>query len=176
MFPTLVSENLLPDHLRLAALADFPEANWPHWHRYENGKLASKHTLNIPTHCLAALKEISTRVAPIPGSFWDMNFHGSGLHLMPEGCSLGFHVDAEFHPIKPWRRVASLVYFLETTQGGNLIIDGRRHYPIKNSAVMFKADLRHGVEATIEPRRTLSLFAWTLDSSSKTTTRAQFES
>ena len=176
MFPILVSENLLPEHIRLGALADFPEPTWEHWHRYDNGKLATKHDLHIPSQCKMALHDIARRVEPFPGSFWDLTFHGSGLHLMPEGCDLGFHTDAEFHPTKPWRRVASLVYFLETTSGGELIIDGRKHNPIQNRAIMFKADLRHGVQQTTQRRRTLSLFAWTRDSGTKTTTRAQFES
>lgn len=168
-------QHVLPDHLRLAALAEFPEPDWSWWHRYGNGKLATVDPSRIPSACLLALHELARTLPPLAGSFWDVDCYGAGLHLMPRGTSLGQHLDAESHPIKPWRRVASMVYFLEDCDGGELVVDGQEPVePEDNLAVLFAANQWHRVDEVRSTRRTLSLFAWAIDNGPKARTSALF--
>jgi len=164
---------VLPEHIRLGALSDFPTADWPWWHRYPNGKLATVDSLRIPVGCRMALKELARTIAPKAG-FWDLDFYGAGLHLMTRGVSLGEHTDASHHPIRPWRRLQSLVYFLNNCVGGELMIGEKAIRPRCGDAVMFDANQLHHVREALSERKTLSLFSWALDDGPKINTSAQF--
>lgn len=164
----------LSQHVFHGAQASFPDVAWPWFHQYANRKLASVDPVRIPAGCLFALHELARWIPPPEGSFWDLDFYGAGLHLMPAGSELGEHRDAEFHPRKPWRRVASLVYFLNECEGGALIVNGEHVFPIPNMAVILPSQELHQVQKTESDRKTLSLFAWEIDHSEKTTTSAQF--
>lgn len=166
-------ENVLPDHVRLAALAAFPDADWPWWHRYENGKRATVDPSRIPFACLMALWKLADAVDP-PSGFYDLDFYGAGLHLMTPGVSLGKHQDATHHPQRPWRRLSSLVYFLEDSSGGDLLIDSHVINPRRNTAVTFPASKWHEVTEATQSRRTLSLFSWAIDHGGKLRTTAEF--
>lgn len=170
--------NAIPDHLRRAAEAEFPDAGWSWYHQYANGKLATVDPYRIPSACHMALQELARTVEPPEGSFWDMDLYGAGLHLMTAGSDLGWHRDAEYHPRKPWKRIASLVYFIHGCEGGALEIKDSdrvtRVTPHTNTAVVLPSQMLHRVEPVLTSRRTLSLFAWQVDSSEKTTTQAQF--
>ena len=167
-------EQPIPDHLRLAALAAFPPLDWPWWHRYPNGKLATVDPSRIPTACTVALHALASAVTPFAG-FWDFDLYGAGLHLMPAGTSLGRHTDATHHPGKPWRRLASLVYFLDDCDGGELVVDWAIVTPRAGRAATFAANQKHEVLPVKSPRKTLSLFAWTIDDGPKHNTSAEFE-
>jgi hypothetical protein len=165
--------DVLPDHIRQAALATFPDESWEHWHRYENGKLATKDRSRFPPACQMAIDLIAIRCPPADG-FYDPECVGAGLHFMPSGCELGEHQDAAFAGHREWRRTGSLVYFLEGCVGGELIVAGDVIEPVANMAVMFSGSQLHSVNKTHSPRRTLSLFSYVESAAEKTTTRAQF--
>lgn len=165
--------NVLPDSFRLAALAAFPPADWPWWHRYGNGKLATVDPSRIPSACRVALERLASVCEPVAG-FYDFDFYGAGMHLMPAGTSLGIHKDATHHGQRPWRRLASLVYFLEDCDGGELVIEGEEIKPVANMAVTFPSQQSHEVLAAISDRKTLSLFVWEVDYGPKETTSATF--
>lgn len=169
-------KDVLPDHIRRAALAAFPACNWPWWHCYGNGKLASVDPSRIPEACKIALQQLALLCEPTsPTAFYDFDFYGAGMHLMPAGTNLGRHTDASHHAQKPWGRVSSLVYFLEDGDGGELLMDGERIYPQANLALAFPSDIPHEVLRTNRDRKTLSLFSWELDAGEKSSTSAQFE-
>ena len=169
----LIIADALPEHLRLAALATFPDTDWPWWHRYESGKLATVDPSRIPTACQMALQQLALVVDPSEG-FIDFDLYGAGLHYMPPGTRLGRHLDASHHPQRPWRRVASCVYFLEDNLAGELVVDTESVTPKANTAAIFPADTWHEVRACWQPRRTLSLFVWQIDTGEKTRTSAEF--
>ena len=171
MFKTF--DNVLPDHIRQGALAVFPDEHWEWWHRYGNGKLATKDPCRVPAECRMALEELAKKCCPDEG-FFDLSLVGAGLHLMPEGSELGEHRDAEYAAHRPWRRTGSLVYFLEYGNGGELVVDGDVIPAEQNQAVYFPGNQLHYVRRTFQPRRTLSLFSYVVDHSKKTTTAAVF--
>ena len=165
--------NVLPDHIRQAALASFPAEDWRWWHRYPNGKLATVDPSRIPEACRVALQMLATTIAP-PAGFWDFDLYGAGMHLMPPGVALGLHTDATHHPQKPWRRLSSLVYFLDDCTGGELVVADQYIAPRANMAAAFRANQLHEVLTTQSDRRTLSLFAWAIDHGTKGNTSANF--
>ena len=48
-----------------AAEAEWPDHRWPFWHRYENGKLASKDPLRYPPACAELVRRMLC--LPVPG-------------------------------------------------------------------------------------------------------------
>ena len=166
--------NALPESLRLAALAAFPNPDWQYWHRYENGKLATVDEFRIPQACRVALQQLAITIHPQRG-FFDFDLHGAGCHLMPVGTSLGEHVDATYHPIRPWKRIASLVYFLNTCDGGSLVVNSRAIEAKANTAAIFEANQPHWVTETKTDRKTLSLFVWQESTEPKGRTSALFK-
>jgi predicted 2-oxoglutarate/Fe(II)-dependent dioxygenase YbiX len=167
-------QNPIPEHIRLAALATFPAIDWPWWHRYGNGKLATVDPSRIPEGCRAALHALALAVAP-PSGFYDFTFYGAGLHYMPAGSALGRHVDASHHPQRPWRRVSSVVCFLDDCDGGELVVEGDTINPIAGLAASFPSNQSHEVLPVKTDRRTISLFAWEIDHGEKQNTSAVFE-
>lgn len=168
-----IIHNAIPEHMRRAVCQSFPGQDWHWWYRYQNGKLASVDPYRVPSACTAALHLLASAIAP-PAGFWDYELHGAGLHFMPVGTSLGLHLDATHHPNKPWRRVASLVYFLESCEGGELVVEGQTVFPVAGDAALFSAHQWHQVLTTRSDRRTLSLFAWEYDPTEKHSTTATF--
>jgi len=167
-------QSAIPDHIRRSALAAFPNTEWEWWHRYQNGKLATVDPARIPSACLVALQALAMAITPEAG-FYDFDCYGSGLHYMPTGSSLDQHVDASHHPQKPWRRVSSLVYFLEDCSGGELVVMGEVISPHAGMAVSFESNQNHEVLNVLSERRTISLFAWDIDYGKKKNTSAVFE-
>lgn len=167
-------ENVLDDHIRQGVLATFPGRTWDRWYRYGSGKLATKHPTDIPTSCRLALWVIAQKVRPQEG-FWDLEyFHGSGLHFMPLGTSLGSHIDAQRLEQPAWVRTGSLVYFPEQGDGGELVVDGTTIPAEENVAVLFDGQQEHSVNETYRDRRTLSLFSYIVDADANGTTTATF--
>lgn len=166
----------IPEHLTLACLAAFPERNWGGWHHYESGKQATRPCPELPNACHIALEALGASVSPPHGSFWDYEYHGSGLHYMPPGSRLGRHVDAEYHPTKPWRRTSSLVLFLNRFCGGDLIVGNQEFSCSENRAFMFSSSIPHEVTEVIQgARKSISLFSYEIDHGPKGSTRATFE-
>lgn len=180
----VVLENAIPSALCRAAEAAFPSPDWPYWHRY-NGATANKYgsmdRCRIPPACLAALDALAVAVVPHIGqSFIDYDLHAAGLHMMPPGGFLGRHMDAECHPIRPWRRTHSIVMALTETLGGNLILEGIGKFsPEPGHAIVFATPGQwHEVTQVADDsvyRKTLALFAWKRVPDCNGSTSAHFE-
>lgn len=115
-FRHVVIDDWAEPELVRAAEAEWPEPYWPHWHRYENGKLATKDPLRYPPACAEIIRRLLclpvSELLGIEGTFGDWNCHGGGLHAMPPGSSLGVHLDSDHHPATNWRRAANAVLFV----------------------------------------------------------------
>lgn len=183
-----IIQDIIPRSLCLAAEAAWPSVTWPYWHRY-NGKTANKYgTMDrsrIPPACIAALDALALAAVPyIANSFIDYDLHAAGLHGMPAGGFLARHLDAECHPIRPWRRTHSIVMSVNSSwrpeQGGELVIEGETTVvPKLGTAVIFHTP---GVWHEVLPvsqgfnafRKTLALFAWQMDYNCDGQTSANF--
>jgi Rps23 Pro-64 3,4-dihydroxylase Tpa1-like proline 4-hydroxylase len=184
-----IIENAIPRSLILAAEAAWPDQLWPYWHRY-NGATANKYgsmdRSRIPAACLAALDALALAVADhIGDSFIDYDLHAAGMHMMPPGGFLARHLDAECHPIRPWKRTHSIVMSINSAWGelcgGELIIEPDTMIGVEpGRAVIFEtAGTWHQVNRVNTDvsglyRKTLALFAWQIDHNCDGRTSANF--
>lgn len=179
-----IVENCFDPELIAAAEAEWPDTLWPHWYRYDNGKLATHDDARIPPACKHLLiKMIEHGIYKhwpyeAPGEYFaDWSFYGAGLHCMPSGSRLGTHLDSELHPNKKWLRAFSMVLHLNSvwdkSWGGRFYIQDDQHglnaeyYDVGfNKLVTFKCTDQsyHGVEFINCPenmsRKTLAVFFW----------------
>jgi Rps23 Pro-64 3,4-dihydroxylase Tpa1-like proline 4-hydroxylase len=181
-----IIQDIIPRSLCLAAEAAWPSVTWPYWHRYK-GKTADKYgTMDrsrIPPACLAALDALALAAVPFIGeSFIDYDLHAAGLHMLPPGGFLARHLDAECHPIRQWKRTHSIVLSVTSDwqehYGGQLWIEDETTItPQCGTAVIFDTP---GTPHEVLPvarqvyRKTLALFAWTVDSNCDGQTSANF--
>ena len=159
------------------AIAALPPVEWPWWHRYTGPtgeKYASTDPARLPSAVIRALDGMAEALEGfLPrGSFWDHDLHGAGVHMMPPGSSLGRHVDAVRHPVRPWIRTTSAVLFLRTLDGpdpgGELYLedgdDAVEVLPEAGKAAVFATEGQwHGVREIAQDagwRLTLALFGW----------------
>ena len=162
-----VCDELIAERLWRAADADWPREDWPGWHAYPNGKLASRFVETAPSsirRCLELLAENAP--CQVPGAFPDLSFYGSGLHEVPTGLGLAWHKDAARHPLRPWQRVATAIMYLD--HGGDLVFRGEfntRVTPQPGRVVSFAADCEHCVEPSTINRRSLAVFFYVLNPS-----------
>lgn len=174
-------DNAIPAALVRAAEAAWPSPDWQYWHRY-NGATANKYgsmdRSRIPAACIAALDALALAVIPFIGdSFIDYDLHAAGLHMMGPGGFLSRHLDAECHPIRPWRRTHSIVLAINSVTGGELILeDVGIIAAVPGRAVIFETPNQwHEVKPVVSGyRKTLALFAWAADDCSGSTS-AHFE-
>ena len=180
----------IPHSLVLAAEAAWPSPDWQYWHRY-NGATANKYgsmdRSRIPPACIAALDALALAVIPYIGdSFIDYDLHAAGMHMMPPSGFLGRHLDAECHPMRPWRRTHSIVMSVNSAWGelcgGELIIDPDTVIGVEpGRAVIFEtAGTWHEVNRVNTDvsklyRKTLALFAWKIDHNCDGRTSANFQ-
>ncbi len=180
----------IPHSLVLAAEAAWPSPDWQYWHRY-NGATANKYgsmdRSRIPPACIAALDALALAVIPYIGdSFIDYDLHAAGMHMMPPSGFLGRHLDAECHPMRPWRRTHSIVMSVNSAWGelcgGELIIDPDTVIGVEpGRAVIFEtAGTWHEVNRVNTDvsklyRKTLALFAWKIDHNCDGRTSANFK-
>lgn len=190
-----VIDNFAPPGLLRAVAATWPREDWPHWHKYDDHnavKLGSKDAHRLPDPA----KMILNRMAGIDVSqfsreaFPDMDLHGAGMHSILPGGYLGLHLDGAVHPLAGWRREVNAVLFVDAWQpewGGELEFwssetSGAQSViqPEFNRLVLFSTggEAWHRVAAVngARPRRTLSLFWWSLGSSRSNRDRAEFAS
>jgi hypothetical protein len=157
-----VYENILPSLIANAAAVAFPDPSWSWWHRYPNGKLASKDPARLPAACRLAIETLAALIpSPTPDSFVDLDLHGAGLHYMPQGTALSVHTDAQQHPWNPWQRTASLVWFASEVTGGSLVVGTETFTPKFNTAIVFDGQIPHCVTQVQKgDRKTLAVFTW----------------
>jgi len=168
-----IIKNAINPAIIRACEAAWPETTWNGWHRYKGAtadKYGSLHHSLIPRACMAALDALAAVAADHIGqSFIDYDLHAAGLHMLPPGGFLGRHLDAECHPLRPWRRTHSIVMFVNSvwgeSQGGELIV-GNEAIPVApGTAVVFTtARAWHHVNSvstlSADYRKTIALFAW----------------
>jgi Rps23 Pro-64 3,4-dihydroxylase Tpa1-like proline 4-hydroxylase len=188
-----IIQDIIPRSLCLAAEAAWPSVTWPYWHRY-NGKTANKYgTMDrsrIPPACLAALDALALAAVPFIGeSFVDYDCHAAGLHMLPPGGFLARHLDAECHPIRPWKRTHSIVLGVnsewQTPDGGQLTLESNLDskadeeiFPQSGQAIIFETSNQwHEVKPVTGSgfRKTLALFAWQIDRNCDGRTSANFQ-
>jgi Rps23 Pro-64 3,4-dihydroxylase Tpa1-like proline 4-hydroxylase len=105
---------------------------------------------------------------------------------MPPGGFLGRHLDAECHPIRPWKRTHSIVLGVNSAWGelcgGELVIEPDTIIGVEpGRAVIFEtAGTWHQVNRVNTDvsrlyRKTLALFAWQIDHNCDGGTSAKFQ-
>lgn len=183
-----IVHNALPLSVANAVAAEFPSPGWEWWHVYQGTnsvKYGSVDRLRFPRACQVGLDFLADSLAQTVSQLWpqgfiDQEWYAGGLHMIPPGGHLSRHLDADRHPIRPWRRVASVVWFANRTWkpewGGQLIIDKEGVFPVFNSAVLFECNDTswHEVTEVVGPenRKTLAMFVWQHDESHKSTRRS----
>lgn len=193
-FPHRVIDDWAVPELVRAAEAEWPDPTWPFWHRYDNGKLATKDPLRFPPACAELIRRMLClpigELMGIDGAFGDWNCHAAGLHGMPPGARLGVHVDADHHPQTGWVRACNAILYLNsqwrTNWGGALQLwnkTGQRWVksilPVFNRLVLFvPSDVSYHAVSPVtgpETRRTLTVFFWRRDERAlRRRARAQF--
>jgi hypothetical protein len=162
-----------------AAEAEWPRNDWPFWHRYDCGKLATKDPLRFPPACAELIRRLLclpvSELMALDDTFADWNCHGAGLHASPPGARLGVHLDSDHHPATNWRRAANAVLYVnrawDERWGGEFELwnaDGRycveRIEPRFNRLVLFEpSDVAYHAVAPVrgpEMRKTLTVFFW----------------
>ena len=149
-----------------ACRATWPNAHWPHWHKYADQN-SIKYATKDPDRLNPAAKMLIQRMADLPveaGWFPDLDLHGAGMHWIPEGGHLERHLDGQVHPLNGWYRKANAILFLDHCEGGELCVEGLEPiHPQPGKLVMFAADQWHEVRKVVSGnRRSLSLFWWSL--------------
>jgi hypothetical protein len=176
-----------------AAEAEWPRADWPFWHRYDCGKLATKDPLRFPPACDELIRRLLclpiAKLIALDDTFADWNCHGAGLHTSPPGARLGVHLDSDHHPLTGWQRACNAILFVNSCWrpdwGGELELwnaDGtecvKRITPRFNRLVLFEpSDVAfHSVAQNRGPetRKTLATFYWRLSAETGNRPRAQF--
>ncbi|MDE2426770.1 MAG: 2OG-Fe(II) oxygenase [Elusimicrobia bacterium] len=193
MKPRIIHDFAPPGLLRAVA-ATWPRDDWPHWHRYDDrnaAKLGSKDAHRLPDAARAVLSLMAAIDVSdfADAAFPDLDMHGAGLHSILPGGHLGLHLDGAVHPLTGWRREANAVLFVDDWDadwGGELEFwsspqsRGPRRIvtPRRNTLVLFATGPTawHRVARVDgpQPRRTLSLFWWSLAAAKSNRDRAEF--
>lgn len=178
-FRHVIVDDWAEPELVRAADAEWPEPYWPHWHRYDNGKLATKDPLRHPPACAELIRRMLclpvSEFLGIDGTFGDWHCHGGGLHGMPPGSSLGVHLDSDHHPMTGWVRACNAVLYVNPVWdehcGGEFELwDARGDQCVRqiaprfNRLVLFEpSDVSWHSVARVrgeESRKTLAVFFW----------------
>lgn len=152
-----------------AARNTWPRSDWPHWHKYDDGnsvKYATKDYQRVTSAVSECIRQMAA-MPVCPGLFPDLDLHGAGMHWIPEGGYLRRHLDGQMHPLTGWYRKTNAIVFLDSCEGGELVIDGQESIkPEPGKLVMFDSHIWHEVQqVTKGERRSISLFWWSIDGS-----------
>lgn len=175
-----VIDNAFPYSLIEAALVEWPDESWQHWHKYSSAeavKLGTRDTQRMPEAC----KELYNRLCCVDvtellgelGVFPDFSGYGAGMHWIPNGGHLSVHRDANTHPTTGWRRRLSLCLYLDDQyEGGGLdlfedkgktLSTSIRPRPNRLVILDCSENAYHGVPDTVsEPggRKSIAAFFW----------------
>lgn len=173
-------ENAFPESLIAAALVEWPDPAWPHWHRYdsaESRKLATRDPHRLPEACRIIYNRLCCldvgSLLGVSSVFPDFSGYGAGLHWIPQGGHLSVHRDAARHPTMGWQRRLSVCLYLDDQHdGGSLDLfesDGKTRAvqiaPKANRLVIFECgdDSYHGVPDMVTApngRKSIAAFFW----------------
>lgn len=166
-----IIDSIIDYNMVLSASAEWPCIHWPQWHRYSNGKLATKDERDVTPCCRYILSKMA-EFASSAGEFADWTLHGAGMHTMPTGSELPMHVDADMHP-RGWIRTMTACMFVHREWredwGGNLVFYGgedrepiRSIVPMPGKMVLFRNEPGswHSVTKVVGPfaRKSLGMF------------------
>ncbi len=109
-FPHLVMEGLFSPQLLELIHADFDNLGWSNWIHYDNCHELKRGSMPNTRFGTAAQLYFSTiysgpflnflsRVTGIQGLITDPEFHGGGLHEIPQGGKFSMHVDFNQHRV-----------------------------------------------------------------------------
>lgn len=170
----VVIDGFAPIGLVRAAQATWLPESSGLWHRYENGKLATKSPHMLPV-AVSKIIDIMAKIdadnlVGAKNSFPDIeHLHGAGMHQTAVGCGLGLHLDSERHPTLPWKREASAVLYLDDCDGGQFEECDENGNTIRridckeNRLVLFATPGQwHRVAVNKTVRRSICLFFWSL--------------
>jgi hypothetical protein len=171
-----ICDHLIPERLWRAASADWPGDDWSGWHAYADGKRASRSVETAPRSIRLCLEFLALR-SPLfaAEAFPDLSFYGAGLHELPAGVGLDWHRDAARHPLRPWRRAATSLLYLD--DGGELIFRGDpelRAAPRPGRVATFAGAAEHCVAPSSCRRRSLAVFFYVLDPTAGGSGQAEF--
>jgi hypothetical protein len=158
-FPHVVVDNLFPETLLNAILAEFPKPDQIDWQRFENAnekKFALKNEVqlgNLSRHFLWELNSqvfisFLQRLTGIEGLVPDPHLLGGGLHQIERGGLLKIHADFNHHKLMNLQRRINLLVYLnrdwKEEYGGHLELWDRKMtacvkkvLPVFNRAVVF---------------------------------------
>lgn len=122
-YPHLVMEGLFSPKLLEMVCADFENVGWSNWARYDNkhelkrGSLPNTRfgtaaQLYFSTIYSGRFLDFLTRVTGIPALITDPEFHGGGLHEIPQGGKFSMHVDFNKHPVTRLSNQLVLITYL----------------------------------------------------------------
>lgn len=174
----IIIDNCIAPGLLRSVASSWPEVGSSHWHAYgdhNSVKLASRSWQGMPEAARAVICDLGTvdvaELLGIADAFPDLDgLNGAGLHHMDAGGQLGRHMDAQIHPSRPWRRVASAVLYLDKCAGGELefcdphgtVLESVA--PEFNRMVLFSCENNwHRVAPCLSLRRSICLFFWKID-------------
>ena len=127
--PHVVIDGFFDDAFARALADEFPEADAPLWHRYQNpleNKRACSDTARIPLGLREALFALCgpslvesvrqiTGLEPSDDLQADPYCHGGGLHSHWRGGRLDLHLDYSLHPLSGLERRFNLIVYLPRT-------------------------------------------------------------
>lgn len=172
-----VIDGVCPARLVLAAQADWPSADWQGWHVYADGKRASRSVDHAPSSIISVLNHVAES-APLRGDWFpDLSFYAAGLHELPDGVGLDWHKDAAWHPLKPWKRQATAILYLDN--GGSLKFRGPTPVddvvPEPGRVVVFEnSEFYDHCVLPAARRRSLAVFFYSVDHGEKGRSQAEF--
>jgi len=153
-FPHIVIDDFFPEEALTMVLEDFPDPASENWTRYtnitENGKLASREYLDIPSRIRSVLNTLNTppflvfleELTGIEGLIPDPYYEGGGMHQTQKGGWLSIHVDFNrYKKLKLYRHINVLVYLNKDwadSYGGHLELwDANMTHAVKKVAPIF---------------------------------------
>ena len=158
-FPHVIIDDLFPEALLRAVLAEFPGARAIDWERFQDGsgrKLATSDESRMGPRTVALLRALNARpfvaflerLTGIGGLIPDPELAGGGLHRIERGGFLKIHADFNRHPTHAlYRRINVIVYLnagWKEDFGGHLELwdagmtrCGQRILPAFNRCVVF---------------------------------------
>lgn len=189
-----IADGAFPQSLIEAALIEWPDKSWQHWHRYESAD-AVKLATRDPQRLTEACRQIYDRLCcldvagllGVSGTFPDFAGYGAGMHWIPQGGHLAVHRDAATHPTTGWQRRLSVCLYLDDQyEGGSLDLfesDGRKLavsiVPRPNRLVVFECgeNSYHGVPDPVTEsggRKSIAAFFWSREPAEASRTSAEF--
>lgn len=196
-FRHCVIDGFVSRELCRAASVEWPDARWPHWHRYEGRegtKFSTKDASRLPPACAEIVRQILglrlSTILGIDGTFPDFTLHGAGMHMIPQGGRLPLHLDGDHHPLTGWGRAASCVLWIDEwlpvwggqlrLWGGNAAEPSVAIDPAPGRLAIFECSDAswHDVAAVATdasyPRRSLAAFFWSQTAKKTLRPRAEF--